>query len=173
MREKSVDCSFMGSFLARKREFDTHLWQLYHPRAMGQRANNRPAVWIFVLLALLLSAGSCDRNKSTSTPAPARTADHKIKIASLVPAATDLIVGMGAADHLVAVSNWDTDRPEIKQLPRVGDYQTIDWDRSCRNRIAPTRYRRRFIRNWMRFPGASPDNPRSPPCSRAMRPVMP
>lgn len=82
-----------------------------------------------MLLALLLSAGSCDRNKSTSTPAPARTADHKIKIASLVPAATDLIVGMGAADHLVAVSNWDTDRPEIKQLPRVGDYQTTDWER--------------------------------------------
>jgi iron complex transport system substrate-binding protein len=52
-----------------------------------------------------------------------------VKVASLVPAATDLIVAMGAADHLVAVSNWDSDRPEIKQLPRVGDYQTTDWER--------------------------------------------
>jgi iron complex transport system substrate-binding protein len=46
-----------------------------------------------------------------------------------VPAATDLIVGMGAADHLVAVSNWDTSREPIQKLPRVGDYQTTDWER--------------------------------------------
>jgi iron complex transport system substrate-binding protein len=51
------------------------------------------------------------------------------RVASLVPGATDLILSMGAADHLVAVSNWDTDRPEIAQLPRVGDYQTTDWEK--------------------------------------------
>ena len=50
-------------------------------------------------------------------------------VVSLVPAATDLILGMGAGDHLVAVSNWDADRPEIAGLPRVGDYRTIDWER--------------------------------------------
>jgi iron complex transport system substrate-binding protein len=46
-----------------------------------------------------------------------------------VPAATDLLVGMGARDHLVAVSNWDVNRPEIEDLPRVGDYQTTDWEK--------------------------------------------
>ncbi|HVT87813.1 MAG TPA: helical backbone metal receptor [Tepidisphaeraceae bacterium] len=50
-------------------------------------------------------------------------------MASLVPAATDLIVGMSAADHLVAVSSWETNRPEIQQLSRVGDYQTTDWEK--------------------------------------------
>jgi iron complex transport system substrate-binding protein len=46
-----------------------------------------------------------------------------------VPAATDLILGMGAGDHLVAVSNWDPQRPETAGLPRVGDYRTIDWEK--------------------------------------------
>ncbi|HEX3355394.1 MAG TPA: helical backbone metal receptor [Tepidisphaeraceae bacterium] len=50
-------------------------------------------------------------------------------MASLVPAATDVIVQMGATDHLVAVSNWDAKLPEIASLPRAGDYRTIDWEK--------------------------------------------
>lgn len=50
-------------------------------------------------------------------------------VASLSPAATDLIFGMGAADHLVAVSNFDPDRVEAAGLPRVGDYRTQDWEK--------------------------------------------
>jgi iron complex transport system substrate-binding protein len=46
-----------------------------------------------------------------------------------VPAATDLIVGMGAADHLVAVSNYDRRVGPIADLPRAGDYANIDWER--------------------------------------------
>ncbi|MGE5610443.1 MAG: ABC transporter substrate-binding protein [Bacillota bacterium] len=49
-------------------------------------------------------------------------------MASLVPAATDLLIGMGAGDHLVAISNYDVDRPETRGLPRVGDYQSFDWE---------------------------------------------
>jgi len=48
-------------------------------------------------------------------------------VASLVPAATDLLVAMGAADHLVAVSNFESD-PRVKGLPRVGDYLNTDWE---------------------------------------------
>ncbi len=50
-------------------------------------------------------------------------------MASLVPAATDLIIAMGAGNHLVAVSNLDHARPEIRDLPRVGDYQNTDWEK--------------------------------------------
>jgi iron complex transport system substrate-binding protein len=51
-------------------------------------------------------------------------------VASLVPAATDLIVSMGAGEHLVGISNYDdSSRPELKHLPKIGDYQTIDWER--------------------------------------------
>lgn len=79
-----------------------------------------------VLMFLLLASG-CDR--AAAPVAGPTSREGEIRIASLVPAATDLILGMGAADHLAAVSNWETDRPEIKQLPHVGDYQTIDWEK--------------------------------------------
>jgi iron complex transport system substrate-binding protein len=49
-------------------------------------------------------------------------------VASLVPGASDLLLGMGAGDHLVAVSNYDVGRDETRGLPRVGDYQQIDWE---------------------------------------------
>jgi iron complex transport system substrate-binding protein len=45
-----------------------------------------------------------------------------------VPAATDLLIGMGAADHLIAVSDYD-EAPQVAKLPRVGGYQTIDWEK--------------------------------------------
>jgi len=52
------------------------------------------------------------------------------KVASVVPAATDLIISMGAGDHLVGISNYDdASRKELKDLPKIGDYQTIDWER--------------------------------------------
>ena len=73
------------------------------------------------MLAALLLLVTCDK----STPAKATS---RPSVASLVPAATDLIIGMGAGDHLAAVSNFDT-RPEMRDLPRVGDYQDIDWER--------------------------------------------
>ena len=79
---------------------------------------------------------SCDsRPPQSGHPAPAQAAStapstqHEITVASLSPAATDLIVGMGAGDHLVAVSNFDIDRPQVPRLPRGGDYQNTDWER--------------------------------------------
>jgi iron complex transport system substrate-binding protein len=73
-----------------------------------------------LLLYLAPLAPAANPPKPTSQPL----------VASLVPAATDLIVGMGAGDHLVGVSNYDdTKRPELAHLPRIGDYQTIDWER--------------------------------------------
>ncbi len=50
-------------------------------------------------------------------------------MASLSPAATDLLIGMGAGGHLIAVSNWDADRPGTVGLARVGDYRSVDRER--------------------------------------------
>jgi iron complex transport system substrate-binding protein len=69
----------------------------------------------------------CERTPATGATTAPRKASPTV--VSLVPAATDLILGMDAGDHLVAVSNWDADRAEIAGLPRVGDYRTIDWER--------------------------------------------
>ncbi|HXE55334.1 MAG TPA: ABC transporter substrate-binding protein [Tepidisphaeraceae bacterium] len=73
---------------------------------------------------ILIVLTGCDR---ASKPEPSQPSVAKAPtIASLVPAATDLVRGMGAGEHLVAVSNYDQD---AGGLPKVGDYQTIDWEK--------------------------------------------
>jgi iron complex transport system substrate-binding protein len=82
---------------------------------MGQRI----AVMV-LLLGLCSLAGAGEPSTGTKRPL----------VASVVPAATDLIISMGAGEHLVGISNYDdTSRAELKHLPKIGDYQTIDWER--------------------------------------------
>jgi len=89
---------------------------------MGQRKLGlQLAHFLFGVSLLILG---CDKPAETPSTGPTF-----ITVASLVPAATDLIEGMGAGDHLVAISNWDPDRPEYAKLPRVGDYRSIDWEK--------------------------------------------
>jgi iron complex transport system substrate-binding protein len=88
-----------------------------------------PSLRRAALLLLILSiALACDRRaKSTASATGPR------KVASLVPAATDMLLGMGLADRLVAVSNYESS-PLVKSLPRVGDYQSTDWETLARLR---------------------------------------
>jgi iron complex transport system substrate-binding protein len=90
---------------------------------MGQRKNH--VVWLFfgVMLLLLASLAYEGRRQGSN-----RSSAKSPRVASLVPAATDLLIGMGAGDHLVAVSNYDVERGESRGLPRVGDYQSFDWE---------------------------------------------
>jgi iron complex transport system substrate-binding protein len=83
-----------------------------------------------MLVLVLCASAACDRPGQSNSAT--RPSGHR-KIASLVPAATDMLLGMGARDHLVAVSNYDTDA-RVKDLPRVGDYQTTDWETLARVR---------------------------------------
>lgn len=80
-------------------------------------------VALFFSLFLFCIAGC----KQQPPPKPVSSAKSPT-IASLVPAATDLLVGMNADDHLVAVSNYDLD-PRVSKLPKIGDYETIDWEK--------------------------------------------
>jgi iron complex transport system substrate-binding protein len=77
------------------------------------------AVVVFIALQ------GCDQPRQSASSPPAR---HPT-IASMVPAATDILIMIGARDHLVAVSNYDTANPAAANLPRVGDYQTTDWEK--------------------------------------------
>jgi len=99
---------------------------------MGQRRGETLRTFFALTLIAVFVAG-CDRSSATTSASPAATTSsstHTNKtVASLVPAATDMIIAMGARDRLVAVSNWDAERPEISGLPRVGDYRTIDWEK--------------------------------------------
>lgn len=79
------------------------------------------------ILAAAFMQLSCRR--PTAQPATAQSAVEPT-VASLVPAATDILVQIGAANHLVGISNYDSpDLLGLTGLPRVGDYQTIDWER--------------------------------------------
>jgi iron complex transport system substrate-binding protein len=103
---------------------------------MGQpRGETLRSFFAMTLFAVLLAGAGCDRQTDPLTPAagaataPTTQPNAKTSVASLVPAATDMIIAMGARERLTAVSNWDADRPEIAGLPRVGDYRTVDWEK--------------------------------------------
>ncbi len=104
---------------------------------MGQLANRPPVRSVFcpaaisglvwgAVFALGMLAG-CDR-AAPSAPATAPARRHPT-VASVVPAATDMILNMGLADHLVGVSNYEPKTPELRDMARVGDYHTVDWER--------------------------------------------
>jgi iron complex transport system substrate-binding protein len=104
------------------------------------RRHTARSIVLLIGLTACFATVSCDRRPSSAR----NSAGHR-KIASLVPAATDMLLGMGAGDHLVAVSNFET-APEVKSLPRVGDYESTDWETLARLRpdamivqIAPDR----------------------------------
>jgi iron complex transport system substrate-binding protein len=71
--------------------------------------------WL-LLLALLLPT-ACDTEPAANV-GPRR-------IASLSPAVTSLLRAGGMGGQIVAVSNFE---PGKTELPRVGDYLTIDWE---------------------------------------------
>jgi cobalamin transport system substrate-binding protein len=92
-------------------------------RAKRRRLKSLSRAGILCASVVILLSGCGKKTTSTvSTGAKSPT------VASLVPAATDLLIGMGASDHLVAVSNFDEDREGTHGLPRVGDYENTDWE---------------------------------------------
>ena len=89
---------------------------------MGQRLG------LVISSLMLMTIGiACEKSPAPASANSATTGP--ITVASLSPAATEILIGMGLADRLVAVSNFDPSRTETKNLPRVGDYQTTDWER--------------------------------------------
>ena len=96
---------------------------------MGQRRGETLRTFFALALLVTIVCG-CDRSAATTSATQPSTRPSGAKtVASLVPAATDMIIAMGAKDALVAVSNWDAERPEIAGLARVGDYRTVDWEK--------------------------------------------
>lgn len=93
---------------------------------MGQRGN-RPAtsfvaaILSLALLTVALSTG-CRESK------PGKIDAKKPTVASLSPAATDILLAIGAVDHVVAASNYDSNKPQVQNLPGVGDYLNVDWE---------------------------------------------
>lgn len=76
-----------------------------------------------LLVALALTLAGCDR-KPDPASGSVRKGGHPhsgLRVISLTPSATDLIVELGAADLLVGVDEYST-AAEAKDLPRVGSF---------------------------------------------------
>lgn len=89
------------------------------------------------LLPLLLLLTACgDGGTSTPPPATQQTLTPGPRLVSTVPAATLMLVQMGADDRLVGVSTYDKAvLPEERQdLPVVGDYLTLNFEQLLRLR---------------------------------------
>src|SRR5438477_2123610 len=87
--------------------FDSGCTQIYHRAAMGQRPERTGrehrfvSSWICAPL-IVLAIVSLLGGEKASPPADSTATPPTIKtVASLVPAVTDLIIGMGARDRLV------------------------------------------------------------------------
>ncbi len=85
------------------------------------------------LIHLVLAFGVVGCGRGSGGPAAQPSTAKSPAVISLVPAATDILIGMGADEHLVGVSNFD-ENPAIAKLPRVGDYLTTDWEKIARLR---------------------------------------
>jgi iron complex transport system substrate-binding protein len=90
---------------------------------MGQSQTFRRVILCALLAVVVAWFTGCKRSPTVISAA------QRPVVASLVPAATDLILCIGAGDHLAGISNFDHERPELAGLPRVGDYQSVDWER--------------------------------------------
>lgn len=103
---------------------------------MRQR-NPRPVrgiSFLFTLLVSVLSGVACEKPAESPPPAPnpspaSQPTTSPIRVASLVPSATDLLLGSGLGSHLVAVSNYCRVNPAAADIPSAGDYQSTDWER--------------------------------------------
>lgn len=51
------------------------------------------------------------------------------RIVSLVPALTEMVFAVGAGDRVIAVSSYDDDPPQVRNLPRVGALLDPDVER--------------------------------------------
>ena len=94
---------------------------------MGQRTNRRPTLPLAAALLILLAPALTCSRESAAPETPPATQPSGPTVASLVPAATDLLIALHAEGRIVGVSTYDAD-PAVAGLPRVGDYQTIDWE---------------------------------------------
>lgn len=95
---------------------------------MGQHTR-KPDIFIcFLAIAIAVVMAGCKKPEPSAIPPSATSPTHVRTVASLVPAATDILIEMGVADQLVGVSNYEPKTPELARFARVGDYHIADWE---------------------------------------------
>jgi iron complex transport system substrate-binding protein len=85
------------------------------------------AAAVIVVAAVLI-----ETQHAAPAPAPVAASTQKssgARVASITPAGTDLMIGLGEGDRLVGISNYDDDRDGVVGKPRIGDYENINWEK--------------------------------------------
>ena len=104
---------------------------------MTAGARTLPNHLVAAILAACFATAGCERGDArgpSSGPAPVPAAGRarvpaRPTVASAVPSATDLLVAMDAADHLVGVASVGEVDERTRDLPRIGDYRDFDWEK--------------------------------------------
>jgi iron complex transport system substrate-binding protein len=73
------------------------------------------------VLLFALTFGAACRSEGGQSPAR-QSSGRPARIVSLTPSTTEILYGVGAFDRVVAVSDYCTYPPEVKNLPRVGGW---------------------------------------------------
>ena len=81
---------------------------------------------VLFLCGLLLAVGSCDRS-SAPTPAASSAPAKKLRIVSMAPALTQMVVDMDMADQIVGTARIDP--AVLPGTPNLGDYEHIDYEK--------------------------------------------
>ena len=90
--------------------------KLHSPNAIMAADMRWNGVRLTALIVLCLWGAACQR--ATETPTVASRQPQRI--ISVVPAATEMLVALGAADRIIAVSDFDQVPPEFGTKPRIG-----------------------------------------------------
>ena len=109
-------------------------------RSRGRVAAGKGAACVVLACAALLVAASCaGRGESpgglASSPSPevgwSPPPDWRRpeRIISLSPSTTEILHGVGAFPRVVAVSDYCTFPPEVKDMPRIGGWQNTNLER--------------------------------------------
>ncbi len=89
----------------------------------------RRAVGLCCAVLVLATAASCRRDDIYVEFKPPASQQRPERIISLSPSATEILHGVGAFGRVIAVSDYCSYPPQVKDLPRIGGWQNTNLER--------------------------------------------
>lgn len=125
-------------------------------RATENFRRARAALCCAVLVFAALGS-SCGGMRGGGLGGPTAAGGRPQRIISLTPSTTEILAGVGAFDRVVAVSDYCTYPPGVKDLPRIGGWQNTNLERVASFRadlIVMTQAQEPFIKERVEALGA-------------------
>lgn len=87
---------------------------------LRRRRLRRPVAWVLALTLVAACEAACSEKRAGGPSKPEQKLPQRI--VSLSPSVTEILYGVGAFERVVAVSDYCTYPPAVKDLPRVGSW---------------------------------------------------